>query len=139
TPSGGDPAITDRAVEEQGTTPVLYWKFGEGSGTTANDATQYRNTGTFKAAGEPAAQNEEMCAIGKCVKFDGSNDYVTKSYSSDTELDPGTGSFSVASWFRHSSTIAGTDILIARADGVNGVGYKLYMNSSGFMCFGIDA
>lgn len=138
TPSGGDPAITTRTAEEKGTTPLLFWNFDEGYGTTVNDSSSYDNDGTFKGSGEPVIQTEELCFVGKCVKFDGSNDYVRKTYSSDTDLNPGTGSFTISAWIKHSSTISGTDVIVSRADGVNGVGYKLYMDSSGFICFGID-
>jgi hypothetical protein len=114
---------------------VLHWGFNEGSGTTANDSSGNNNAGTISGA---TWQAEEGCFIDKCLKFDGSNDVVSKTYSGDTDLDPGSASFSVGGWFRHSSTISGTDTMISRADGLNGVGYKLYMNSSGNMCFGID-
>jgi hypothetical protein len=114
---------------------VLHWGFNEGSGTTANDSSGNNNAGTISGA---TWQAEEGCLVDKCLKFDGSNDIVSKTYSGDTDLDAGTASFSVGGWFRHSSTISGTDTLISRADGLNGVGYKVYMNSSGNMCFGID-
>ena len=37
--------------------------------------------------------------------------------------------------FRHGNTISGTDTLFAR---YGSAGYKIYMNSSGYLCFGID-
>jgi hypothetical protein len=134
-PSGGSPSV---ATEEKGSTPVLYWSFDEGYGTSANDSTQYANTGTFKGSGEPAIQATDMCVSSKCVKFDGSNDYVRKTYSSDTELDPTTGSFTVSAWFKHTATISGIDVLVSRMSAVAGVGYKLYYDATSGVCFGID-
>ncbi len=88
----------------------------------------------------PTFSSQDLCLTGTCLKFDGVGSVVSRTYSSDKELDPSTGDMSVSAWFRHTSTISGTDTLIARADGgvVDGVGYKVYMNSSGFLCFGID-
>ncbi len=45
------------------------------------------------------------------------------------------GSFSISGWFRHSSTIDGTNTILARYDDA---GYKIYMDSSGYICLGID-
>lgn len=130
--------ITPSSVgsEEKGPGPILYWKFDEGTGTTANDSTSSNNYGTLNG---PSIQSEENCYLGKCLRFDGINDYVSRAYSSDTELDPSSNSFSVSAWIKHTSTISGTDTILARSNGaVNGIGYKLYMNSSGYICFGID-
>ena len=139
TPSGGDPSITTRTNEVKGPSPVLYWKLNDGTGTNAQDSTSQNNDGTtsgptWEVGGVAAAKGEFS------LKFDGSNDLVSKSYSTDTELNPGTANMSVSAWFRHSSTISGTDTLISRGSGTleSEVGYKLYMNSSGYICFGID-
>jgi hypothetical protein len=116
--------------------PVLYWNFDEGYGATANDISRNSNNGTFGAStAAPLAQPEDMCASGKCLKFDGSNDYVSRTYSSDTELDPGTASFSAAAWFRHPSTISAQQNILTR---FNAGGWQVYMTSTGTVCFGID-
>ncbi len=136
TPSGGDPSnTTPTTTDEQGVSPISYWNFDEGQGSTANDYSAGNNNDlTITNA---LWKTSDVCATGNCLYFDGNADYATKAYSSDTELLPATNSFSVTAWFKHNST-AGADTLISRADGVNGVGWKVYMNSSGFMCFGID-
>ncbi|KKT83795.1 MAG: LamG domain-containing protein receptor [candidate division WWE3 bacterium GW2011_GWC2_44_9] len=121
--------------------PTLFWRFNEAGGTTANDASSYANTGTLAAStATPTWNTTSFVGGGASLYFDGSNDYVSKSYSSDTELNPGTASMSVDLWFNHPSAIAGTDTLISRASGTlaSEVGYKIYMTSSGYMCFGID-
>ena len=136
TPSGGDPATQSNptANDEVGPGPVSYWNFDEGQGNT-NDSTLQANTLTVTNA---AWKTEDQCVSDKCLYFDGNADRASKSYSSDTELLPGTDSFTVSAWLKHAST-AGADTAISRVDAVNGIGWKVYMNSSGFLCFGIDA
>ncbi|NTV30967.1 hypothetical protein HGA91_03260 [candidate division WWE3 bacterium] len=113
-------------------TATLYYPLNEGTGTTINDATSSLNSAVLNG---PVWQDESLCASDKCLLFDGTNDVVSRTYSSDTELNPSTESFTVSMWFRHPSVVSGTDTLITRyASG----GYKAYMNSSGTICFGID-
>lgn len=114
--------------------PVLNWHLDEGYGTTAHDSTLKANNGTTSGA-TWSDDTFSSPPQGKSLQFDGSNDYVSRTYTSDDELDPSTQPFSVSTWFKHPSTQAGTDTLIAR---YASSGYKLYMNSSGYMCFGVD-
>src|SRR3989344_5369888 len=113
--------------------PISYWRFDEGSGN-ASDATLQANTLTVTNA---VRKTPEFCASDGCLFFDGTTDYAAKTYSTDTELDPGTGSFSVSMWFKHNSTTPGSN-QFALARFLSG-GYKIYMNTSGNMCFGIDS
>ncbi len=135
---------SESAVSER-SKPVLDWKFDELQGTSAKDSSLQKNDGTLSniattPTGISGYQTADKCISSACLAFDGSNDFVSKSYFLDNELDLGTGDMTISGWFRHSSTISGTDTLVSRVDGasVNGVGYKVYMNSSGFLCFGID-
>ncbi len=140
TPSGGDPASTaPTSNDEQGPAPTSYWKMDDASGSTVQDSS-YANNNDLTIT-NATWKSSDLCISGSCLAFDGSGDHASKTYSSDTELDPGTGGFTVSGWFKHTSTISGTDTLISRASGTLGseVGYKIYMNSSGFICFGIDA
>ncbi len=138
TPSGGDPTAQSAPTsnDEQGPGPISYWNFDEAQGSTANDySTGSNNDLTITNA---LWKTTDLCIIGNCLYFDGNADRASKSYSADTELLPGTGSFTVSAWFKHDST-AGSDTMLSRVDAVNGIGWKVYMDSSGFMCFGIDA
>lgn len=133
-------AITASPTDEYMPT-ILHWKFDEGYGTTANDSTDRQLSGTFGAStAAPTWATEDQCVLGKCLKFDGSNDYITRTYNSSTDasLAPATSSFSTSVWIRHNTTISADQIILSRADGAAGVGWKLYMNSSGQICFGID-
>jgi hypothetical protein len=90
------------AAEEKSPGPVAYWSFDEGYGTTAQDRTTNNNDGTI--GGGAAWQTEDMCVSGKCLWFDGSNDYVNVSNFNypATWGDP----FSISTWiFVPSSAI----------------------------------
>lgn len=94
-------------------------------------------TTTVAASSAPTApwKPTSSCLSGSCLQLS-STGYVSKTYSSDTELDPGTGSFSTSFWFRHNSTTpSSNEFALAR---YSAAGYKIYMNTSGNMCFGID-
>lgn len=67
-----EPSASPSSTEEQSPAPVAYWKFDEGYGTTANDSTG-TNNGTISGA---SWQTEDLCMTGKCLKFDGTDDYV---------------------------------------------------------------
>jgi hypothetical protein len=78
--SATEPTVNTPINEEQTPGPVAYWKFDEGSGTIANDSTSYKTNATIIGANWQA---EDMCISGKCIKFDGIDDYVNtnKDYS----------------------------------------------------------
>lgn len=129
------PSHTGSAADSsKGGPPLSHWSMDEAYGTTISDRigdnhlTASGATWTITGAGMQPNQIY--------LQFDGSNDYLSRSY--DGEFDFTTDSFTVSGWFRHSSTISGTDTLVARATAVNGIGWKVYMNSSGYLCFGID-
>lgn len=64
--------------EEKSTAPVGYWKFDEGYGITAHDETSNRNDGTLGAStAAPTWKPESECLGGKCLAFDGTDDYVS--------------------------------------------------------------
>lgn len=121
-------------TQEQMST-ILNWKFDEGYGTTANDSTDARLSGTLGAGGsQPGQRSEDLCLYGKCLLFDGVDDYVSRTYDSSTDsgLDPGTVGFAVSMWFRHGDSISANETLVSR---YNNGGYDLYMNTSGQICF----
>lgn len=70
------PTVASPTNEEKAPGPVAYWKFDDGTGTTAQDTTQQNNDGTISGA---TWQTEDQCVAGKCLSFDGSNDVVTVS------------------------------------------------------------
>lgn len=90
--------------EEKSAAPVAYWKFDEGSGTTAQDSTSQNNDGTLmnmSATASPTSgwQTEDQCVSGKCLAFDGSNDYINVN-SSSIKLN---SDYTVGMWVRQTA------------------------------------
>src|SRR3989344_4703773 len=68
------------ASEETTPGPAAYWKFDDGQGSTAQDTTVNNNDGTLgTGSSAPSWVEESRCVSGKCLQFDGSNDYVSVS------------------------------------------------------------
>jgi hypothetical protein len=128
---------TDYFSTNKGQNPVAVWHMDEGYGSTTYDSSIYTNNLTLGTGSSAPTWTVNTTGNGNPrnvnLKFDGSNDYVTRAY--DADFDVGTSDFSIGGWFLHPSTISGTDTILAR---YGTAGYKLYMNSSGFVCFAID-
>jgi alpha-L-arabinofuranosidase len=73
------------------------WHFDEGTGTVARDASPDAAHGTLRGATWTAG------ASGQAVAFDGNSDVLV---GNPPALNVGTGSFSIAAWFRTSSQAA---------------------------------
>jgi len=63
------------AVANRGANPIAYWKFDEGYASTTYDTSNNSNDGTMYGGVE--WKNESECKSGKCLYFDGENDYVS--------------------------------------------------------------
>lgn len=67
-------------TEEKSVGPVAYWKFDEGYGQTVNDSIATAS-GTLTCTGanceKPTWAPEDQCVSGKCLKFDGSDDFIS--------------------------------------------------------------
>ncbi|GEM_PF-2674732 len=113
--------------------PVLYWPMNEGSGVTSHDESSRgavsRSDGTIAGAAWMAGAN---CAAGSCLDFNGSGQMISRTY--DTDLNFKTKGFSVGVWFR-SGTVSASEVLASRYDSS---GWKVWMNSGGNVCFGLD-
>jgi prepilin-type N-terminal cleavage/methylation domain-containing protein len=83
-----DPAVKDGLA--------LWWTFDEGSGTSTNDMSGNSHNGTLVDG--PTWQEHAGCRLGRCLDFDGSNDYVNVAISM-TPSNP----LSVSLWVRPSS------------------------------------
>jgi hypothetical protein len=119
---------------QNATEPVGIWHMDEAQGTTVSDSSVRQNNLTLSGATWEKAAGNPLSNRSAHLKFDGSNDLLSRSNDPDFDFD--TGSFTITGWFRHASAISGTDMLISRHE--TG-GWKVYMNSSGFLCFAIDA
>jgi len=102
--------------EEVGGGPVGYWKFDEGTGSTAYDSTSNRSNGTISGA---SWQTEDKCISGECLYYDG-DDYVNFGDILDNTFN---ADFSVSYWFKEQSTPD------------NWINYILFKGSSGVPYF----
>jgi hypothetical protein len=79
--------------------PVLEIKMDEKSGTTTYDTSGQGNDGNFmNVASSPTWRGAGSCAIGNCLEFDGSNDYI----DCDNAHSSFPGAFTVTAWVKHS-------------------------------------
>ncbi len=81
-----------------------YWKLDEGSGTSAGDSSTSGTTGTLTNGPTWATGR-----IGGAVTFDGTNDYIQTSVYTPYQFADQT--FTVAGWFKTTSTIDPTYII----------------------------
>lgn len=119
----------------QGQGPTALYHFDESYGTTANDATLNLNHLTL--SGATWIRNQSLTTNHYALSFDGTNDYLSRPF--DQDFDFGTGEFSISSFFSHPSTVSGQDTILSRTNSGGTVGYKIYMNSSGYICFQVNS
>jgi hypothetical protein len=126
------------SAEEKGPGPVGYWKLDEGFGTVANDASGRANAGTLTNMASPATpisgwQTEDQCVAGKCLAFDGSDDFIDMGNSGNINVASG-NQYTLSAWiFRTTSGVA-QYILDKQQTGFKG--YYVYANTSDF-CAGV--
>ncbi|PJC28629.1 hypothetical protein CO053_03650, partial [Candidatus Shapirobacteria bacterium CG_4_9_14_0_2_um_filter_40_11] len=75
--------------------PVARWDFNEGIGSSAYDTSGNGNHGGLGAGS--SAPTWDKGKVGKGLRFDGSNDYITLH---STALSVATGEFSFSLWFK---------------------------------------
>src|SRR3989338_2412744 len=121
------------ATEEKGPAPVAYWKFDEGQGQTAYDDSTNNNDGTLGTGSgsdvsDPTWTAGDQCLSGKCLKFDGTNDYIDG--GTGTSLDPGTGEFTAELWAKTSTKAADQHLISKMKNGSNWPGYTMYIQGT---------
>src|SRR3989338_10066140 len=103
-------------------------KLDEGNGTSANDTNASVSAGTITGA---VWKPEDLCKSGKCMFFDGTQDYV--SFADDADLDfAAADSFTISFWFRHAPKTSGTEVMVVKLEavGTDG-GYQIQMEADG--------
>ncbi|MEK7500082.1 MAG: LamG domain-containing protein [Patescibacteria group bacterium] len=112
---------------------VGYWKFDEGTGTSAADSSGNGNTGTL-TNGPTWSSTVPTTAFTNpySVSFDGTDDYVAIG-NSITSL--GTTAVTVSSWVRTNSIGANQYILDASTDGGSGNGLSVRIRDNGTIRF----
>jgi len=127
------PVIIDPSIIK-GDAPIANWKVQQNSTTTLYDSSSSQKNMTVSGATVNTTSTSTDSIGATSLLFDGVDDYASRAY--DADFDFGTGSFSISMWFRHPSEVSGTDTLLGR---YSGAGFKMYMKSTGQVCFGIDA
>jgi len=123
------------AKEVQAADVYLTMDEGYGTSSAVHDTNSSISAGSITNA---VWKTEDLCKTGKCLYFDGTGDYV--SFGDDDDLDmAAANTVTVELWFRTPDITSGTRTLISKeeATGADG-GYRIQMNSSGQIVFGID-
>jgi len=120
-------SVGSPSSEERGPGPVAYWKFDEGFGQTVNDSTINNNNGTLGStagadASDPAWQTEDMCVTGKCLKFDGADDYENVPLTSSLKNQ----SITVEAWVKPNT--GGEIISVAQDENYHAYTFKINSN-----------
>jgi len=112
------------------------WRFNEGSGETAYDASTNNNDGTFGPSGSGYDPAWTATAIGgRALDFDG-NDYVT--VTNDATLNGWGNTYTIEAWVYVRSYPTAFDwgqIVKKGATGVTGDQYRFCINTSGKLVF----
>ncbi len=87
-----------------------YWSFddpsaGSGQGAAVHDESAQGNNGTVQ--GNPVQQDDSMCISGKCLYFDGINDYINIPDADSLNVTQTT----IAAWVKSATTTAGKYIM----------------------------
>lgn len=115
---------------------VGYWSFNEGTSTSATDFSGYGNNGTFNNISNPPTNSSGWISgkLGKAVKFDGSNDFVSAANSSSLNLG-GKTEFTLSAWVKVRAfnivSNCDNDAIIAKGGDAVAGGYFLYLGDTG--------
>jgi len=123
-----------KVINVIGAPPVAsaVWKFDEGSGSTANDASNNANNGTTNST---TWLGKDFCLSENCLYFTGSSSYV--SIADDADFDyAAADSFTFSVWVRYGLSANGTIIL--NKNGAAGGIYQVNIESDGDITCGID-
>ena len=106
---------------------INHWKFDEGSGNTVHDEGLSRNDGTITGA---TWKNESECKNGKCLSFDGVDDYVEINPASNSTINL-TGNDSISAWIYPTVSSGIMNIIDSQsAAGIENNQYNLYLDSN---------
>jgi len=117
-----------KIVSKQDSSLVGYWKFDEGTGTTAADSSGKGNDGTLVNGPTWIADGK----YGGALKFDGVNDYV---YVRDSDTLDVTNNFTIEHWFRPNSSINQWDTVTKSVGGGNYESFRINPANQSQLCF----
>jgi hypothetical protein len=101
----GNYTVGTVGAEEKSLAPAAYWSFDEGQGSTAHDETSNRNDGTLgTGTSAPTWETESECVSGKCLSFDGVDDYVSMPDEDGVNDYDYNQDFTVSTWVKIPAT-----------------------------------
>lgn len=136
--------------------PIAHWKLDECQGSSVYDSSGNGNTGTISIGGTGDYTAPGTCTTGTATHawnagatgklnfslgFDGADDNISRADDSDLDF-AATDNFTVSAWVKHDGAIStDPDYILVKHDVTDDTedgGYKLYMDETGDLCFGID-
>lgn len=114
-------------------TPVGYWKFDEGFGTTAEDSSGQGNDLTLSAESYTMSGK-----FGRAWDGDGVR-YLSRADDSDFDF-AATDDFTISTWFKSDSASNpySNEFLVNKYSAAVATGYAIYLDTGGDVIFGID-
>jgi prepilin-type N-terminal cleavage/methylation domain-containing protein len=112
---------------------VGYWGFDEGSGSAAYDYSGNENEGTI--LNNPIRRESSFCGYGKCLEFDGIDDYVKINLNTifNTNAD---GEFTYTTWIKSDSYAARQSVLTRTSPCNNPGHFDIYVaNNAVYFAF----
>ena len=114
------PNSSTSATQERAPAPIAYFKFDEGFGTTTYDSTPATHSATL--AGNPAWQPEDMCVVGRCLNFDGTDDTVVTNQNNNSLYRVNSASWGAWVYPRNLGATAQGIITQTNTNFVDGIG-----------------
>ena len=122
TPSGG--AATPGS-EEKAPSPVAYWKFDDGQGTTVANST---TTASINGTTDGSWQTENQCVSGKCLLFNGTSQEVTAPNSTALNMT----NYTLSTWVSFAGTPADDSMILERGQSITDkYNYYLLLDPNG--------
>lgn len=128
---------TNFGSEEKAPAADFYWKFDDAQGSTAQDSSPNNEDITLAAStANPTWSYDDVCISGKCLKFDGTNDYANTASSIDLS---GTAVITVEFWMKWQPYADDDDLAMEFSTNANlsSTGFYINPNSSGASNFSI--
>ena len=117
-----------------GDDPVAYWKFDEGTGMTAYDRMN-SNDGTLASGNStPTWIQDDLCLTGKCLRFDGTDDYVSAASTASTNIT--SNAFTLSGWIklsRYPGLFNGYANIVGKGGYDVNAGYELQVRYDGII------
>jgi hypothetical protein len=117
-PEASNYTLGSLGTEEVGGGPIAHWKFDEGIGTTAFDSSSNQYNSPITGA---TWQNEDQCITGKCLSFNGTNNYLSTNFGNGRNLTD--NPITISTWVKPIGI--GNTIMFIGTD--NGTNQRLYL------------